>query len=867
MARVRTLLIVSVAIFWAAAAQAQEGRLILTVTDQLGGVLPGATVTLTGEEAATTGRMLDPVVASEAGIATLVGVPQGRYTVTAEFPGLETAVVRGVRVSRGDTRRTVVLKLEHLETQVMVGRDGQTAGLDPRGNAFSTVMTREQIDALPDDPEEMERVLQAMAPPGATIRIDGFNGGRLPAKSQIRSIRLPRMDQTAAQNHGGMNGMMFIDIMTQPGSGPLRGSTDLTFLSARNPFAPVKGDEALRQFGGSLSGTVVENKSSFSVSVQGTSQHETSNLLAALPGGFTQAEAVRRPRDSMSVNGRFDTAISRDHTLRANVIRSTSTSSNLGVGDYNLPERGYSRDTTDTTFRLSENGPLGRRFFSESRLQVRRSTNESTSAVEAPTLRVLEAFTSGGAQQQGGRRSIDVELSTDLDYVRGNHSFRTGVLVEGGRYTSDDSSNYLGTYTFASLDAYLAGQPTTFTRRVGDPTVRYTNLQAGLYAQDDFRLSQTLLLSYGVRYEAQTLIKDQQNISPRVSLSWSPTAGGRTTFRGGWGRFSDWLGTNTYEQTLRVDGVRQREVQILNPTYPAASDSGITPPTNKYLLGNGIRLPESDNVNLGVDQMLNDMSRISATYTYRRGSSLLRGSNLNAPVDGVRPDPAFSNIVEVQTDAASRSHALSLGGNLMFLNWHRTMVFGNYTLTRSESNTSGAFSLPANGNNLSTEWGLTAPRHRFNASVNTQLVQNLSLSLNLRGQSGSPYNVTSGLDTNKDGLFNDRPDDVARNSGLTAGQWDIGGRLSYALGFGPSRGPSGPGGIAGLGGPIGDMAASFLGGMDSRRYRLEFFLSGQNLTNHRNYVGYSGTMTSPFFGQPTSVMNPRRLDVGMRFGF
>ena len=52
------------------------------------------------------------------------------------------------------------------------------------------------------------------------MRMDGFTGGKLPPKSQIRSIRLPRMDQMAAQNHGGMNGMMHIDVMTQPGQRP-----------------------------------------------------------------------------------------------------------------------------------------------------------------------------------------------------------------------------------------------------------------------------------------------------------------------------------------------------------------------------------------------------------------------------------------------------------------------------------------------------------------------------------------------------------------------------------------------------------------------------------------------------------------------
>ena len=51
------------------------------------------------------------------------------------------------------------------------------------------------------------------------------------------------------------------------------------------------------------------------------------------------------------------------------------------------------------------------------------------------------------------------------------------------------------------------------------------------------------------------------------------------------------------------------------------------------------------------------------------------------------------------------------------------------------------------------------------------------------------------------------------------------------------------------------------------RYRLNVFTNINNLTDHHNYTGYSGVMTSPFYGQPTSVINPRRIDVGMNMTF
>ena len=208
--------------------------------------------------------------------------------------------MRDVRLRQGETRRSITLPIKRVAEDLTVGRDRQSSALDPRGNAFSTVLTREQIAALPDDPDEMEQMLKAMAPPGATLRIDGFTGGKLPPKSQIRSIRLPRMDMFAAQNHGGLQGMMFIDVMTQPGNGPLRGSADLTFrdeaLNARNPFTPVKGEESMKQGGGSISGTIVPNKSSFWLTAQKARLLDSGNLLAAGPDA-TLAAPIQRPID------------------------------------------------------------------------------------------------------------------------------------------------------------------------------------------------------------------------------------------------------------------------------------------------------------------------------------------------------------------------------------------------------------------------------------------------------------------------------------------------------------------------------------------------------------------------------------------
>src|SRR5690606_24418042 len=233
---------------------------------------------------------------------------------------------------------------------------------DPNSGRFDTVLSKEQIDALPDDPEEMQRVLEDMAGPGAMIRVDGFRGGRLPPKSQIRSIRFSR-DPFAAEHHGG--GMVHIDIATQPGLGPLSGGVEFTFrddaLNARNAFQPTKGDARTQRFNRNLSGTLRPGKTYFAIAAGGSSAFDSANISAsALDGPVTGV--VRQGNDTRSFNGRLDHALTDSPTLRANVIVNESDLTS-GVGEFNLFDRGLTTRSQETTLRLSDSGPIGKSFF------------------------------------------------------------------------------------------------------------------------------------------------------------------------------------------------------------------------------------------------------------------------------------------------------------------------------------------------------------------------------------------------------------------------------------------------------------------------------------------------------------------------
>jgi hypothetical protein len=138
--------------------------------------------------------------------------------------------------------------------------------------------------------------------------------------------------------------------------------------------------------------------------------------------------------------------------------------------------------------------------------------------------------------------------------------------------------------------------------------------------------------------------------------------------------------------------------------------------------------------------------------------------------------------------------------------------------------------------------------------------------LNLSGASGTPYSIRTGLDDNGDLVFNDRPVGVGRNSERTAMQWALNANINYNIGFGRGGGGGPP--IVGIfiAAP-GGAPTVMTGNAPPTRYRLGFFVQMTNLTNHANYAGYSGTLTSPFFARPTTVLNPRKIDFGVNFGF
>jgi hypothetical protein len=863
-------------IFAPAQAQAQtatnggvESSMLVNVLDPNGAALVSARVRLSdghGQE-----RALDT---NSRGEALFNRLKTGKYRLQVEAAGFEPLSMKEVAVEAGVNHLQVNLEVSSIKEEVKVSQERREEATDPHGTAFTTVLTEEQLAQLPDDPEEFSQVLREMAGPGAIIRVNGFSGGKLPPKSQIREIRF-RLNPYAAENHVASN--VAVDIYTKPGLDNWHGTFNFGFrdesLNARQAFAPRRGPEQYRRMGLTLDGPIWRNRTSLFLNLDGHRSFDSQTIVAALPeGNFNSLVPV--PSNTLNLSARIEHTLTKYHTLRAEYQRNALRQDNLGVGNFDLPERAYGRNQTEHLFRLSDTGPLSQRTVNEFLLQARWLQVDQRSLDDSPAILVLNAFNRGGAQINSTRHTRELEIADNFDLAFRNHSLRAGVLFESDSYSSDEQRNYAGTFTFANLDAFRRSRPTTFTQRTGDPSVNFNQYQFGWYLQDDIRLRKNLSLNLGVRQEIQTQLDDRNNIAPRAGLAWSPFADGKTTIRAGTGIFYQWFDANIYEQALRVNGQRERDIVVQNPGFPNPFDGGrqLTLAPSRIQQDPRLSMPYIWQASLGVERQVSKTLLLRTNYFYQRGIHQLRGRNINAPLEGLgRPDPSSGNVTEIESSANSWLHMLNLNLSPSHYQFGKRLFWVvNYSLARSISEADGPLSLPADNFNLRGERGPSqdTPRHHFFAIVNYKLLKTLQLGTTFRAGSALPYNITTGFDDNGDTVSNDRPAGLGRNSARGAANWEMSARLSWTINFGPRVDETPRAGASVIRtGNDSDTLGALSSGRSKSRWHMQTYLQVFNLFNHTNLTNFSGVETSPFFGHATSALPGRRIETGVRFSF
>jgi hypothetical protein len=785
-----------------AAAQQPTGSLRGVVKDEFGGVVVGATVTLV--DAAGVEKT---VTTNQEGVYTFTGVMPGHYTVRAVSEGFAPYENADVNLTSAGRERVDITLAVALQQESVTVQSEPGVSTDAENNQSALVIKDKDLDALPDDPDDLAAALQALAGPaagpnGGQIYIDGFTGGALPSKDAIREIRINQNPFSAEFDQIGFGR---IEILTRPGSDRFRGQTFFSFsdesLNSRDPFAARRAPSQGRNFGGNFGGPIQKKKSSFFVDFEkrDTDNNAIINTEIVDPTTLASEPIIRTvvvPGRRTSFSPRVDFAINKNNTLVARYNFSRNSAANQGVNELTLDfdpffgiDRTFSRKNTEHSIQVTETAILTPTVINETRFRFERGTSESGGDISRPTIVVAGQFTAGGASVAPAKNTdTNWELQNYTTFVHGLHSLKAGGRLRGHHVEDFSQTGFNGTFFFSGtpslssseqlrsvLNGVAGATPTQLNITFGDPLADVSQTDVGLFVQDDWRVRPNFTLSGGLRYENQTNISSAFNFAPRLSFAYSlgkAQARPKTVVRGGFGVFYSRVSDNLTLQAHRFNGTSQQQFIIPAPAdfnecidtnsascLPSADELA---PFRQTLvtrrLADDIQAPYSIQSTISVERQLPHNIVGTATYINTRTLHLLRSRNINAPLNGVRPlGDAAGNVFQFESSGRLRQNQLNLSANTR-LN-PRFTLFTNYTLSKMNSDTDGANSFPANNFDLSDEFGRASGdvRHRFVLGGSVEAPWGLRLNPFVTAFSGRPFNITTGLDNNGDTQFNDRP--------------------------------------------------------------------------------------------------------------
>ena len=803
---------------------AQEPTASLTgrVTDQTGAVIPQATIVATAADGKQTSATADA-----AGGFAIHGLAPGTYSVAASAQGFALFKKDGVILAAGQTQSlNLPLQVQTQAEKVEVkAESGTSLDVSSSSGAGAIILKGKDLEALSDDPDELQSELTALAGPsagpnGGQIYIDGFTGGQLPPKSAIREIRINQNPFSAQYDKLGYGR---IEIFTKPGSDKYHGqfmfNDNNAILNSRNPYVPTKPDYNSEIFDGNFGGPIGK-KASFFIDGQRRNTSEFSAINATildLGGNPAQLqESIPNPRTRTNFSPRLDYQISTNNTLTARYQVEHETSQNGGLGTFSLPSQAYNQNSTEQTLQLSDSQILGPKIVNETRFQFQRDNNHQLPFSSAIAVQVQGAF-SGGGSSGGDARTItnDYELQNYTSIAHGKHFIKFGGRFRGLNTSNSSNPNFNGTFVFSPvLDSLGVLQsaltvyqnaltlgcpgppnppppspptppscPTQFSITTGTPLVSVNWFDAGLYAEDEWRIRPNLSFTYGLRFESQSDIHDHADFAPRLGIAWGLGDGKsapKTVLRGGFGIFYDRFGYNLVQQAERLNGITQQSLVKQNPQFYTANPANLpsfsmlqsTASPTIYQIDPNVRAPYTMQEAASIERQVTKSATVSVTYLNSRGEHALYLRNINAPLNGIYPLQAqYNNDNVYQYDSEGVFRQNQLIANVRVSAGKKVSLFGFYTLGYASGNVSsgggGGFGsgLTSSASFLSNSYDPTADygraafdvRHRAFIGGSIEVPYGFRLSPFIIINSGSPYNITTGTDLNGDSIFNDRP--------------------------------------------------------------------------------------------------------------
>ena len=482
---------------------------------------------------------------------------------------------------------------------------------------------------------------------------------------------------------------------------------------------------------------------------------------------------------------------------------------NGGVQGFNLPGAGYTQHGTNQTVQLTETQIVNARTINESHFQffskrvtrTRRGNNPILEHYQSPRRLPAEAPFHSTTRI---RRITNCRTITSITH--GTQFIKFGARLRGQELGSYNTSNFLGQFNFADISAYglmtqglaqgvplsqiiaSGGGPIQYIFAGGQPLIDVSQVDAGLFFQDDWRVKPNLTVSLGLRYEIQNNIPDHGDFAPRIGVAWGlgPSQGRlrnpKTVLRAGFGYFYDRFSlNNVLEHGARFNGINDVAYTIPNPNFylgaggqlvdvngNVVNNASLANPANAgsaqtdHLIGT-YRSPRMQQAAVGLDRQLPKSVTVSVNYINSIGEHVLRTVDTNTPLPGTwNPlNPAASayplgygsGIYDLyESSGMYKQNQLIFNTNARIN--PRISLFGFYAYGHVNTNVSGIGGSPSNPYNFNQDWGRANYDIRHRVSINGSIVMpfGIRLSPNITYNSAPPLNLVEGIDPTGDGL-------------------------------------------------------------------------------------------------------------------
>ncbi len=789
---------------WLLAAMAwgqQSGGISGRVLDPSGAVVPGAKVTLT-----STAGTVRTITSDAQGVYRFRQLASGSYSLSAQAADFSVFTTQNIQVIAGRTvTLDINLSISAAQARVEVQANPVQVSVSPSENASAVAISGSALKSLADDPDELLTQIEELAGPAtgpspAEIYIDGFLGGDLPPKEDIREIHV---NQDPFSSEYDRLGYGRIEVLTKPGSEKWHGGGfiigNASAFNSESPFLAGSAQPPYHTllYGGELGGPLGKKASFFFSAERRNINRDNLVNTEILSPSFQPVpylDAVPNPRVLTSATPRIDYQLTPNNTLTARYHYFGGTENNEGVDTQYLPSQAYNFTRRHHLLQVSDTQILTSRMINQTRFQYLHFHNVESPLDLSPTLQVLGAFTGGGnadGSEDRGESHYELQNLTSLNFAR--HYVQFGGFVRDIARREGVTANFNGNFIFNSLAGYQATEvdlsrgmnmaqiqaaglgPSQFSITTGSPWAAVNRLDGSLWMQDDWRARNNLTFNYGLRFESENAIADHADWAPRLGLSWGLGHGQhvKTVLRAGFGVFYERFDDDQMIQAQRLNGINQVSYLIQNPQFfpqiPALATlkgASSSVPT-VYKIAPNLKSPYALESAVSIERQITRKANASVTYVNARGGRQLLTNDVNAPfpgtynpanpASGVRPlGAAAGNIYEYISEGIYRQNQVIANFRV---NQRRVSLFGYYVFNDMHSDTAGVDTFPENPWNILADYGRAELDIRHRAFLAGSIAMPLGIELYpmILARSGMPFSITLGEDLFGTGVHNGRP--------------------------------------------------------------------------------------------------------------